>query len=81
MVKMDFFVEKNTKDSDEIKKMVKALDEKKCIYKVYDLNQKAINGRSLPILKITLETGEILEYDKEKIFREIVNLSKVGMPE
>lgn len=80
MVRIDFFVEKNTKDSDEIKKMVKALDDKKCSYKVHDLNQKAINGRSLPILKLTLETGEIIEYDKDKMFRAIVNLSKVGIP-
>ncbi|MBF0989783.1 MAG: hypothetical protein HXK70_03240 [Clostridiales bacterium] len=81
MLKLDFFVEKNTEDSDEIKKMVKALDDKKCTYKVYEINQNNINGKSLPILKITLDSGEILEYDKEKMFREIVNLSKVGMPE
>lgn len=80
MVNLDFFAEINSKDCDEIKKMLKALDEKKCSYKVYDLNQKAINGRSLPILKITLETGEVLEYDKDKMFRAIVNLSKVGIP-
>ena len=80
MVRMDFFVEKNTKDSDEIKRMVEALDDKKCSYKVHDLNQKAINGRSLPILKLTLETGEIIEYDKDKMFRAIVNFSKVGIP-
>ena len=80
MVRIDFFVEKNTKDSDEIKKMVKALDDKKCSYKVHDLNQKAINGRNLPVLKLTLETGEVLEYDKDKMFRAIVNLSKVGIP-
>lgn len=81
MLKLDFFVEKNTEDSNEIKKMLKALDDKKCTYKVHDLNQKSINGRCLPILKITLDSGEILEYDKEKMFREIVNLSKVGIPE
>ena len=80
MVRIDFFVEKNTKDSDEIKRMVEALDDKKCSYKVHDLNQKAINGRSLPILKLTLETGEIIEYDKDKMFRAIVNFSKVGIP-
>lgn len=80
MVRMDFFVEKNTKDSDEIKRMVEALDDKKCSYKVHDLNQKAINGRSLPILKLTLETGEIIEYDKAKMFRAIVNFFKVGIP-
>lgn len=81
MVRIDFFVEKNTKDSDEIKKMVKALDDKKCSYKVHDLNQKAINGRSLPILKVTLETGEIIENNKDSIFKVIVNLSKIGVPE
>ena len=81
MVKLDFFTEINSKDCDEIKKMVKTLDKKKCTYKVYEINQNNINGRSLPILKITLDSGEILEYDKEKMFREIVNLSKVGMPE
>lgn len=77
MLKLDFFVEKNTKDSDEIKKMVKSLDDKKCSYKVYDLNQQHINGKNLPILKITLETGEVLEYDKDNMFKVIVDLSKV----
>ena len=77
MLKLDFFVEKNTKDSDEIKKMVKSLDDKKCSYKVYDLNQQQINGKNLPILKMTLETGEVLEYDKDNMFKVIVDLSKV----
>ena len=81
MVRIDFFVEKNTKDSDELKKMVKALDDNKWRYKVHDVNQKAINGRSLPILKVTLETGEIIEYNKDSIFKVIVNLSKIGVPE
>lgn len=80
MEKLDFFVEENTKDHDEIKKIVKALDNKKCSYKIHALKQRTINGRSLPILKLTLETGEILEYDKDKMFRAIVNLSKVGIP-
>ena len=80
MEKLDFFVEENTKDHDEIKKIVKALDNKKCSYKIHALQQRAINGRSLPILKLTLETGEIIEYDKDKMFRAIVNLSKVGIP-
>lgn len=80
MLKLDFFVEKNTKDSDEIKKMVKSLDDKKCSYKVYDLNQQEINGRSLPILKLTLETGDVLEYDKDKMLSVIVDLSKAGIP-
>lgn len=80
MEKLDFFVEENTKDHDEIKKIVKALDNKKCSYKIHALKQRAINGRSLPILKLTLETGKILEYDKDKMFRAIVNLSKVGIP-
>ena len=79
MEKLDFFVEENTKDHDEIKKIVKALDNKKCSYKIHALKQRAINGRSLPILKLTLETGEIIEYDKDKMFRAIVNLSKVGI--
>ena len=80
MEKLDFFVEENTKDHDEIKKIVKALDNKKCSYKIHALKQRATNGRSLPILKLTLETGEIIEYDKDKMFRAIVNLSKVGIP-
>lgn len=80
MVNLDFFAEINSKDCDEIKKMLKALDEKKCTYKVHELNQKAINGRNLPVLKLTLEKGEVLEYDKDKMFRAIVNLSKVGIP-
>lgn len=80
MEKLDFFVEENTKDHDEIKKIVKALDNKKCSYKIHALKQRAINGRSLPILKLTLETGKIIEYDKDKMFRAIVNLSKVGIP-
>ena len=80
MKKLDFFVEENTKDHDEIKKIVKALDNKKCSYKIHALKQRAINGRSLPILKLTLETGEIIEYDRDKMFRAIVNLSKVGIP-
>ena len=80
MEKLDFFVEENTKDHDEIKKIVNALDNKKCSYKIHALKQRAINGRSLPILKLTLETGEIIEYDKDKMFRAIVNLSKVGIP-
>lgn len=80
MEKLDFFVEENTKDHDEIKKIVKALDNKKCSYKIHALKQRAINGRSLPILELTLETGEIIEYDKDKMFRAIVNLSKVGIP-
>ena len=80
MEKLDFFVEENTKDHDEIKKIVKALDNKKCSYKIHALKQRAINGRSLPILKLTLETGEIIEHDKDKMFRAIVNLSKVGIP-
>lgn len=80
MLRLNFFVEKNTKDHDEILKIVRALDDKKCSYKIHALNQTSINGRSLPILKLTLETGEILEYDKDKMFRAIVNLSKVGIP-
>ena len=80
MEKLDFFVEENTKDHDEIKKIVKALDNKKCSFKIHALKQRAINGRSLPILKLTLETGEIIEYDKDKMFRATVNLSKVGIP-
>ena len=77
MLKLDFFVENNTKDSDEIKKMVKSLDDKKCSYKVYDLSQQHVNGKHWPILKMTLETGEVLEYDKDNMFKVIVDLSKV----
>lgn len=80
MVKLDFFTEINSKDCDEIKKMVKTLDKKKCTYKVYEINQNNINGRSLPILKLTLETGDILEYDKDKMLSVIVGLSKAGIP-
>ena len=32
------------------------------------------------VYQLTLETGEIIEYDKDKMFRAIVNLSKVGIP-
>ena len=57
--------------------MVKSLDDKNFSYKVYDLNQQHINGKNLPILKMTLETGEVLEYDKDNMFKVIVDLSKV----
>ena len=79
MLKLDFFVEKNTKDSDEIKKMVKALNQKKFMYKVHELNQNNINGKNLPILKMTLETGEVLEYDQNTMFNVIVGLVRIGM--
>ena len=78
--KTGFFCRGKYKGSWWNKKIVKALDNKKCSYKIHALKQRAINGRSLPILKLTLETGEILEYDKDKMFRAIVNLSKVGIP-
>lgn len=79
MLKLDFFVEKNTKDSDEIKKMVKALNQKRFMYKVHELNQNNINGKNLPILKMTLETGEVLEYDQNTMFNVIVGLVRIGM--
>lgn len=79
MVKLDFFAEINSKDCDEIKKMVKTLDKKKCTYKVYEINQNNINGKNLPILKMTLETGEVLEYDQNTMFNVIVNLVRLGM--
>ena len=77
MLKLDFFVENNTKDSDEIKKMVKSLDDKKCSYKVYDLNQQHINGKNLPILKMNLETGEVREYNRNSMFKIILNATKI----
>ena len=79
MIRLNFFVEKNTKDSDEIKEMVKALNQKKFMYKVHELNQNNINGKNLPILKMTLETGEVLEYDQNTMFNVIVGLVRIGM--
>ena len=79
MVKLNFFAEINSKDCDEIKKMAETLDKKKCTYKVHELNQNNINGKNLPILKMTLETGEVLEYDKDAMFNVIVNLVRLGM--
>ncbi len=79
MVKLDFFVEQNSKDSDEIQKIVTALDDEVCSYKIHALNQSEINGKGLPILKLTLSSGEILEYDKENIFNAILILAKIGI--
>lgn len=79
MVRLDFFVEQNSKDSDEIKKMVTSLDHEMCSYKIHSLNQSKINGGHLPILKLTLSSGEILEYDKDTIFNVIINFAKLGI--
>lgn len=79
MVRLDFFVEQNSKDSDEIKKIVTALDDEVCSYKIHTLNQSKINGKNLPILKLTLSSGEILEYDKGNIFNAILILTKIGI--
>lgn len=79
MVRLDFFIEQNSKDSDEIKKIVTALDDEVCSYKIYTLNQSQINGKNLPILKLTLSSGEILEYDEENIFDAILILAKIGI--
>lgn len=79
MVRLDFFIEQNSKDSDEIKKIVTALDDEVCSYKIHTLNQSQINGKNLPILKLTLSSGEILEYDEENIFDAILILAKIGI--
>lgn len=77
MVKLDFFVETNSKDHKEIKKMAETLDETKCRYRIHALNQTSINGRNLPILKLTLETGEVREYNKDSMFKIILNVAKI----
>lgn len=79
MVKLDFFVEQNSKDSDEIKKIVTALDDEVCSYKIHTLNQSKINSKNLPILKLTLSSGEILEYDKKNIFNAVLIFAKLGI--
>lgn len=79
MVELDFFVESNSKDHEEIKKMAETFDETKCSYKIHTLNQSKINGRHLPILKLTLLSGGILEYDKDSMFNLILNFVKIGI--
>ena len=79
MVRLDFFIEQNSNDYEEIKKIVTALDDEVCSYKIYTLNQSKINGKNLPILKLTLSSGEILEYDKQSMFDAILILTKIGI--
>ncbi len=77
MIKLDFFVETNSKDHEEINKITETFDETKCSYKIHALNQTSINGRNLPILKLTLETGEVREYNKDSMFKIILNATKI----
>ena len=79
MIKLNFFVEINSKDYEEIKKMVETFDETKCSYRIHALNQTSINGRNLPILKLTLETGEVREYNKDTMFKMILNAAKIEL--
>ena len=77
MLKLDFFVETNSKDHEEIKKMAETFGETKCSYRIHALNQTNIKGRALPILKLTLENGEVREYNRNSMFKIILNATKI----
>lgn len=79
MVKLDFFVKSNSKDHEEIKKLVKTFDKEKCSYRIHTVHPSSIEGIGLPILKVTLENGEVREYNKETMFEIILNVAKLNL--
>ena len=74
----EFFVEENSNDASDIKRIVACLDAEKGEYKInYFKPTEHVNEKI--ILKVTFSTGETLEYNKENFFRAIVNVVKLGV--
>lgn len=78
-MKLDFFVKSDSKDHREIKKLVKTFDKEKCSYRIHTVHPASIEGVGLPILKATLENGEVRVYNKETMFEIILNVAKLNL--
>jgi hypothetical protein len=76
----EFFVEENSNDASDIKRIVACLDAEKGEYKInYFKPTEHVNEIPILKLKVTFSTGETLEYNRENFFRAIVNVVKSGV--
>lgn len=74
----EFYVEENSNDASDIKRIVDCLDKEKGEYKI-NCFKPTNHVNEIPILKVTFSTSETLEYNKENFFRAIVNVVKLGV--